>query len=143
MRFPSVPDNRLRHPRLSIRRVILPLILTGFVSFGFRPVSVDKANVALGGYDTVAYFTAGKAVKGSAIYAVESSGAMWRFSSLTNMRLFKANPSKYMPAFGGYCSYAISKGDAVSCDPEAFLIRNGRLYAAAETRRGRVRVDFR
>ncbi len=107
---------------------MLPLILTGFVSFGFRPVSVDKANVALSGYDTVAYFTDGKAVKGSPMAAVEWNGAMWRFSSLTNMRLFEANPEKYVPAFGGYCSFAISNGKAVSCDPEAFLIRDGRLY---------------
>ena len=107
---------------------MLLLILTGFVSFGFRPVSVDKANVALSGYDTVAYFTDGKAVKGSAQAVVEWNGAKWRFSSSTNMRLFEANPEKYMPSFGGYCSFAISNGKAVRCDPEAFLIRDGRLY---------------
>jgi len=95
---------------------------------GFRPVSVSAENVALGGYDTVAYFTIGEAVKGSPAYSVTWRRASWRFSSKTNMKKFRADPEKFAPAFGGYCSFAVAEGMTVSCDPEAFLIRDGKLY---------------
>ena len=55
------------------------------ILFGFRKIDVTKnENLALSGYDTVAYFKEGKAVKGSAAYSVEWEGAVWRFYSKTN-----------------------------------------------------------
>ena len=96
--------------------------------FGFRPISVSKENVALNGYDTVAYFKEDRAVPGSAIYRIMWKGAYWHFSTKTNMRLFENNPEKYAPEYGGYCAYGIGHGVAVSCDPEAFLISGGKLY---------------
>ncbi len=95
---------------------------------GFRPISVSQENIALQGYDTVAYFKEGRAVKGSPANRVEWNGAVWRFHSKTNMKLFQKNPEKYAPTFGGYCALAIAEGEAVTCDPEAFFIDDGKLY---------------
>ena len=72
----------------------------------------------LDGYDTVAYFTIGEAVTGSPAYTVTWRGASWRFSSKTNMKKFRADPEKFAPAFGGYCSFAVAEGMTVSCDPK-------------------------
>lgn len=87
------------------------------------------SNKALSGYDTVAYFTQGKPVKGTDNFKTEYKGSEWLFSSQANLDAFKANPEKYAPQYGGYCAYAVGKyNDLVSADPEAWKIVNGKLY---------------
>ena len=85
--------------------------------------------VAISGYDPVAYFTQNKAVKGSREIAIYDQGVTYYFSSTANKELFKANPFKYEPEYGGWCAYAMGeKGEKVSVDPETFKILNGKLY---------------
>jgi YHS domain-containing protein len=85
--------------------------------------------IAISGYDPVAYFTQGKAVKGKKDMAVYHQGITYYFSSVANKELFKANPAKYEPEYGGWCAYAMGeKGEKVSIDPETFKIVNGKLY---------------
>ncbi len=95
---------------------------------GFRPISVSPENIALSGYDTVAYFLQDKAVKGSPANSIEWHGAVWRFHSKSNLRLFKKSPEKFAPTFGGYCALAVAEGEVVTCNPEAFHIEDGKLY---------------
>ena len=59
-------------------------------------------DVAIKGYDTVAYFAEHKAVKGSDKFAYRWLGANWYFSSAENRELFKREPVKYAPQYGGY-----------------------------------------
>ncbi len=85
--------------------------------------------IAISGYDPVAYFTQNKAVKGKKDMAVYHHGVTYYFSSAANKDLFKSNPSKYEPEYGGWCAYAMGeKGEKVSIDPETFKILNGKLY---------------
>ena len=85
--------------------------------------------IAISGYDPVAYFTQNKAVKGKKDMAVYHQGVTYYFSSAANKDLFKSNPSKYEPEYGGWCAYAMGeKGEKVSIDPETFKIVNGKLY---------------
>ena len=90
-------------------------------------IFADKG-IAIHGYDTVAYFTEGKPVKGSSEFSTQWQGATWLFSSAANRDLFKANPEKYAPQFGGYCAYALAKGSIASTVPEAWTIYQGKLY---------------
>jgi YHS domain-containing protein len=84
---------------------------------------------AVSGYDTVAYFKQNKAVEGSNDFKTEHQGATWKFSSQENLDLFKANPDKYAPQYGGYCAYGLGAKDAlVSSDPEEWKIVDGKLY---------------
>ncbi len=95
---------------------------------------IDKTffdGVAIKGYDPVAYFTEGRPVKGSAEFAKEWLGAKWQFASAKNRDAFAANPVKYMPQFGGYCSKAMSDGFVKSLDPDAWRIIDGKLYVYA------------
>jgi YHS domain-containing protein len=85
-------------------------------------------DLAVGGHDTVAYFTESKLVKGKADHSVKWNGASWRFSSAANLAAFKADPKKYAPQFGGYCAWAVSRGYTASSDPAAWKIVNGKLY---------------
>lgn len=83
---------------------------------------------AIRGYDTVAYFTEGKAVEGSSEYSFEYKGATWLFSSQKHLDLFKKSPESYEPQYGGYCAYAVSQNQTASIKPELFTIHEGKLY---------------
>jgi len=85
-------------------------------------------NLAVGGYDPVAYFEEGSAVKGSKDYSFEYEGAVWRFSSEDNLAQFKADPAAYEPQYGGYCAWAISQGYTASGDPNNWTVHGGKLY---------------
>jgi YHS domain-containing protein len=85
-------------------------------------------DLAIKGYDPVAYFTMGKPVKGSPELQYEWIGAFWRFMSLEHRTMFEAAPEKYAPKFGGYCSYGVATGKVLDIDPEAWKIEDGKLY---------------
>ena len=87
-----------------------------------------RTDTAINGYDTVAYFTVGKAVKGQDSLATEWMGAKWKFASQTNLDLFKAHPEKYAPQYGGYCAYGVTQGYLVKVEPDQFTVRDSKLY---------------
>ena len=46
-----------------------------------------------------------------------------------NLELFKANPEKYMPEYGGWCAYGLGDGGYLApVDPTAFKILDDRLF---------------
>ena len=84
--------------------------------------------LALSGYDAVAYLNQSKAVKGTKNFAVTHDGVTYYFSTMANQEEFRKNPSRYEPAYGGWCAYAMgSSGEKVSVDPKTFKIVNGKL----------------
>jgi YHS domain-containing protein len=88
----------------------------------------DKKGAAISGYDAVAYFTQGKAVKGSKKFSAQYLGKKWRFSSQEHKVLFEASPDKYAPQYGGYCAFAIANDKLAPIDPQAFTVVNNKLY---------------
>lgn len=93
-----------------------------------EPEIFAPGGIALQGYDPVAYVTLGKAVKGSASYALMWRGATWYFASAEAMTAFEMNPQAYAPQYGGYCAYAMTMGTMVPTAPEAFAVAGGRLF---------------
>lgn len=91
-------------------------------------LNLNSNGVAIKGYDPVAYFTESKPVKGSGVHAATHDGAVYWFSNADNLKTFKANPAKYVPAYGGYCAYGVAQGVKVPIDPTAFKIVGGQLY---------------
>ncbi|MGJ8680215.1 YHS domain-containing (seleno)protein [Paraglaciecola sp.] len=86
-------------------------------------------DTAIDGYDTVAYFTESKPIKGNKKFQYTWREANWRFSSQENLALFKAQPEKYAPQYGGWCAYAMSdEGRTVRIDEDAWHIHDGKLY---------------
>lgn len=83
---------------------------------------------AISGYDTVAYFTQGKPVEGDKKIQFTWRKANWYFSSQEHLALFKAEPEKYAPQYGGYCAWAMSGGKTASVDPTVWHIENNKLY---------------
>lgn len=95
-----------------------------------NPVNVldSPGGAAIKGYDPVAYFVANRPVHGTQQHRLEHGGATWLFANATNRALFEQNPNKYLPAYGGYCAYEVAQGYLVKIEPDAWSIRNGRLY---------------
>jgi YHS domain-containing protein len=83
---------------------------------------------AIRGYDPVAYFISGKAVKGSPEFSHTWSQATWLFSSRENLEAFRARPEKYAPQFGGFCAYGASEQHKAPTDPQAWTIKDDKLY---------------
>ncbi len=102
-------------------------VLSACTSLADQPVYQNEAG-ALEGHDPVAYFTAGKPVKGSAAFTSKRDGTTWYFSSAENKALFDGNPEKYSPQYGGYCAQAMAHGLVVSSDPAAFTVKDGKLF---------------
>jgi YHS domain-containing protein len=90
-------------------------------------LNLDKTGLAIQGYDPVAFFTDGKPVKGKPEFPSRHNGALYYFASKEHRDLFKADPAKYEPAFGGYCAYGVSRNKLVEIDVDAFQIVDGRL----------------
>lgn len=88
----------------------------------------NEKGVAIHGYDVVAYFTKSKPVKGDSKLAVNWNNATWYFADQQDLDLFKANPEKYAPQYGGYCAYGVSDNHKAPTKPEAWSIVNGKLY---------------
>ncbi len=90
-------------------------------------------NVAIKGYDPVAYFTERRAIKGSEDFALTWLGAEWNFSSEMHKQLFSENPIKYAPQYGGHCADGVAYGDfTTNIDPTAWRIIDGKLYLNAD-----------
>lgn len=121
------------------RRLALVLGVAGCLAspaaFAAPPVNTLKAGLlggrsdtAILGYDSVAYFSVGKPVKGQDRFATEWKGAKWKFASQAHLDLFKSNPARYAPQYGGYCAYGVAQDNLVSIEPEKFTVLDGRLY---------------
>jgi len=90
-------------------------------------IYADRAG-AIRGYDPVAYFTESRPAKGSKEFTYQWKGATWRFASAENRERFAATPEKFAPQYGGYCAYGVAQNYAVSIDPHAWSIVEGKLY---------------
>lgn len=89
--------------------------------------NLDNKGVILDGYDPVAFFTDNKPVKGDPANQYNYQDATYFFASPDHLALFKADPEKYKPQFGGWCAYAVSLGRVAPIDVSTFSIVDGRL----------------
>lgn len=108
-------------------------LVLGLLTLGTTPgIASDKLiktfGVAIGGYDTVAYHTEGRAMKGKAEFSYEWNDANWYLASAENRDLFAADPERYAPQFGGLCASSLAFGLAYQANPTEFKIVDGKLY---------------
>jgi YHS domain-containing protein len=119
-----------------IGRSVTLSVLAVVASVGGLPAFADDSvntgyfgGVAIMGYDPVAYFTEGRAMKGSKKFSHEWLGTPWYFANAKHREMFISEPIKYAPQYGGYCAGEVALGSVtVNTDPEAFKIINGKLY---------------
>jgi len=87
--------------------MLITLVVSTVIMFTNTGMAFDEVNttffgVAIKGYDTVAYHTEGRAVKGKSQFSHKWNDAKWYFSSVGNRDLFAADPERFAPQYGGY-----------------------------------------
>ncbi|MDC5840014.1 hypothetical protein OPW33_11770 [Vibrio europaeus] len=91
-------------------------------------MSVDENDLAIKGYDPVAYFTDAGALQGEPQFSATYKNAIYHFVSSENRDQFKANPQAFAPQYGGYCAFGVAMGKKFETDPQAWKIEDGKLY---------------
>jgi YHS domain-containing protein len=130
---------------MSTRRNFLKLVAGGAVVGGLagsikvlaqvravaqtNPPPTDR--IALKGYDPVAYFTLSTPTPGVAEYDYVYDGARYFFANARHRDMFKANPEKYAPQFGGACANNMANGTRRESDPTVWAIIGDKLYVFA------------
>ena len=111
-------------------RLLVILLVAGTMNATLTAQKVNRSWTGLGvkGYDVVAYFTQGAPVEGSSAFTHVHGGVTYRFISAANRDAFVAAPNRYLPQYGGYCAYAVSRNYTADIDPTAWRIVDGRLF---------------
>ena len=107
------------------------LIVTVLIGISSQAQQIDyylDSGYVAEGYDVTEYFN-NKAVEGSSKFTTKYDGVKFKFVSQANLDKFKANPTKFIPQYGGHCSYTIAtSGKKADADPETYEIRDGKLF---------------
>ena len=111
---------------MMIMSVTVMSLLAGMIGIAFG--ASPKEIIAIKGYDTVAYFTVGKAAKGTEDFTFSWHNMTWFFQSKENLDLFAASPEKYAPQYDGWCAWAMTEARKAVTDPEVWKIVDGRLF---------------
>ncbi len=86
------------------------------------------SQVAIDGYCPVAYFLAGRPLKGNAEFTSAHAGKIYHLSSAGAKVAFDAEPAQFVPAFDGACAFGMSISEAFPVDPTNYKIVGGRLF---------------
>jgi hypothetical protein len=86
------------------------------------------SGIAIEGFDPVAYFVQGRAVRGLEDYEAGEAGAVWRFRNEGNRAFFVAHPEIYGPQFGGYDPIDVARGVTFAGNPRFWVISGQRLF---------------
>ncbi|MEJ4087218.1 YHS domain-containing (seleno)protein [Galbibacter orientalis] len=90
--------------------------------------NTDESTIALEGYSPVSYIEQGKAQLGKKSYKATYNGLTYFFVNQEQQTKFKSNPQKYIPQYGGWCAYAVSKGYKYRPNPKSFRVVDNKLY---------------
>ena len=141
---------------MSTRRTFLKVIAAGAVIGGIggsitvlaqvravaQTTSGATDRVGLKGYDPVAYFTLSTPTPGVAAYEYAYDGVRYHFANARHRDMFRANPEKYAPQFGGSCANNMANGMRRESDPTVWVIIGDKLYVfAGATGQERFRKD--
>jgi YHS domain-containing protein len=109
------------------------VIVVGSLHPSSAQTTVVGEPLALQGYDPVAYFTDGKALRGTEKYQMSWDGVRYQFVTPEHRQAFRREPDKFAPQFAGSCAMGMAAGKRVEANPEAWLIMDGKLYVFFST----------
>lgn len=89
--------------------------------------NVPSTGVAMEGYCPVCYIAANKAAKGKPEFSHEHEGVTYWFVSAPVRQMFIDNPTKFQPAYGGWCATGVAMGQRFPVDPTNFKVVDGRI----------------
>lgn len=91
-------------------------------------LSAAGAPVALHGSDPVALLEYGTDQTGTAAHTSVHAGAAYYFTSADNKAAFDADPARFLPQNGGFCTFGVSVGKKFDGDPRYHSVIDGKLY---------------
>ena len=117
----------------NIKNLLALTLTTAALAFSAKAgnlVNVSGAsNIAVGGFDTVAFFTDHKPLNGDPGITATYQGATYLFASKEDQELFAAAPEKYVPQCGGFCAFGVSVNALFPVDiVNTWQVRNEKLY---------------
>ena len=115
----------------TLTKIVITTLFTVFSTLSLAAdidMNADKNDLAIKGYDPVAYFTMNKPVKGDVNFTATYKGAIYRFSTESHRDIFKQEPTKYAPQYGGYCAFGVAMEKKFDTDPTAWKIIADKLY---------------
>lgn len=86
------------------------------------------APLGLHGADPVALLDQGKNIDGIAKQTAMHEGVSYYFASEANRMTFAANPSRYVPQNGGFCTFGVSVNKKFDGDPKFAAAVDEKLY---------------
>ncbi len=105
--------------------------------------NIDTNNVAIDGYDVVAYFKQNEAIKGKSTFKETYQEVVYYFANAQHQQLFRQKPTQFLPRYGGWCAL-IAGADPRQLglpptrskpDPASFKIVANQLYLFVKTPR--------
>ncbi|SHG56240.1 YHS domain-containing (seleno)protein [Flagellimonas flava] len=90
--------------------------------------NIDNSNIALQGYSPVSYLDLGIAQKGLKAHKSEHNKVVYYFTDAEQKKKFDANPSKYLPQYGGFCAFGVYAGAKFRPDPNKFIVKDGEYF---------------
>ncbi|BAS67483.1 MAG: YHS domain-containing protein [Gammaproteobacteria bacterium] len=100
-----------------------------YTKHSFWGVGSEGNEFAIEGYDAVNYFTENQPAKGNSKFSFKYQGKTWHFKNAENLALFKTDPQRYAPQYGGHCAWRMSiDGEGVYGDPNIWTIVDNKLY---------------
>ena len=86
------------------------------------------APLGLHGIDPVAFINMGNRIEGSARYTAVHDGVAYYFLSEESKSAFEKSPQRYLPQFGGFCTFGVSVAKKFDGNPRFAAVENGKLY---------------
>lgn len=86
------------------------------------------APLGLHGADPVALLDQGKNVEGVAAQTAVHDGVSYYFVSEANRKAFEANPGRYVPQNGGFCTFGVAVNKKFDGDPDFAAVVGDKLY---------------
>lgn len=117
-------------PKYPMSGLLFAVLLFVSAGAGAAPIDLnaDANDLALHGYDAVAYFKAGAPTRGKTNITAVHEGVIYRFASTANRDAFRQNPDRYVPQFGGFCAMGTAMGLKLDIDPQAWRVVDDKLY---------------
>ena len=115
------------------------LAMAAMLAFTPAAFAADEYNISNGltltgkplgmhGFDPVSMFDSEAPRIGDAVYTSAHDGVDYYFASEEAQQRFGADPSAYLPQFGGFCAYGVFVGKKLDGDVRYADIVGGKLY---------------
>ena len=90
--------------------------------------NVDNLHVALQAYSPVSYLDLGITQRGVVEFKETHNGVVYYFTNQDQVEVFKNNPEKYEPQYGGFCTFGVNAGLKLRPDPNKFIVKGGKYF---------------